>query len=115
MGFGCPVDRSDGQKGHSSLNQQHSRSCLQSHSRCSQCFHLIPKPLALNQHISQTTAYTSLSSFCLLELFTMGVKALQKRLSATVFMKAGISEPALIGFNAVLPACLSRNEIPRGL
>jgi len=45
----------------------------------------------------------------------MGVKALQKRLSATVFMKAGISEPALIGFNAVLPACLSRNEIPRGL
>lgn len=37
----------------------------------------------------------------------MGVKALQKRLSATVFMKAGISEPALIRFNTVLPVCLS--------
>lgn len=37
----------------------------------------------------------------------MGVKALQKQLSATVFMKAGISGPALIRFNTVLPVCLS--------
>lgn len=37
----------------------------------------------------------------------MGVKALQKQLSATVFMKARISEPALIRFNTVLPVCLS--------
>ena len=40
----------------SRLSMQHSQSCLQSHSRCSQCFHLIPKPLTLNRHISQTTA-----------------------------------------------------------
>lgn len=37
----------------------------------------------------------------------MGVKASQERLSAAVFMKAGISKPVLIKFNTVLPACLS--------
>lgn len=37
----------------------------------------------------------------------MGVKASQKRLSAAVFMRAGISEPVLIKSNTVLPVCLS--------
>lgn len=38
------------------------------------------KPTCILNH----SYYTSLLSFCLLELLTMGVKALQKQLSATV-------------------------------
>lgn len=55
---------------------------MHSHSRHSQCSHLIPRLLTLNRHISQTTAiiHPSHPSACWSSIVICNVKALQKQL-----------------------------------
>lgn len=104
-----------GQEQAAALSRQHSQSCLQSQSPLFPALPSNPRAARIKPaRILNHSYYTSLLSFCLLELFTTGVKALQKQLAATVFMKAGISEPALIRFNTVLPVCLSVEMIFQG-